>query len=782
MMRAPEAVDARCSCAVAALMLLACLSACDDSGPTNVIGPLGSTDVVLSNPGPSGSAFTGSAAGVAPASALSNVVYVSLVPGTVEGGEIAEITNPRTGSSAWAAMAEGGFDPVWVTGVVGDDIRLRIEYSDGSTMETMSYVPRMRSPIVVRTSPPAGKRDVVLNSIVRIVFSEPIDPGTVTGSNIRLEGGGEVVRGQLTLSGDGLRAELHPDAPLAAGTEYTLTISTGVRDLDGEFVEAATIVPFSTGTTAAVAEIFTDPAAVYVVSNYAPLNGNLRAAEFDAVLLDDGSVSGRFRIYYPEWGTNTSGSILCFSTAGDSAWASAVIEESHHEPWVGTSTGWYMVDGGSAGVGDRLALAIIGLERAGFGTPQDHCDTRPTMGPGGVDRAIQAVESGGLVVRGATPPSLAAPPPANLMFMNQPRNAIAGRSLGPLEVRALDETRTRTADFSGSVTLALASNAGGASLTGTTTVTAQNGIALFDDVTVTAGGDAYTLLATTAGLTSDTSDPFDVLQPSGGTIAFHDPTAIRVVGADGAGLTTLVSDPADGEFSHTQPAWSPDGDRLAFRTSRDGNFDIYVMSVDGSAVSRLTRNAAQDDSPEWSPDGARIVFTSDRAGGWDLWEVGVDGSGLRRLTDDVGQDISPAWSPDGSRIAFASDRHDPGSDFEIYVMNADGTGITRLTYDPDDNDLPDWSPDGSRIAYHGAGVYVMNGDGSGVVKVWDDGGAPTWSPDGGSIAFSAGDLYVVRTDGTGIVNLGIEGYEPDWSPAVGAAPVAWPSARAVILR
>ena len=62
--------------------------------------------------------------------------------------------------------------------------------------------------------------------------------------------------------------------------------------------------------------------------------------------------------------------------------------------------------------------------------------------------------------------------------------------------------------------------------------------------------------------------------------------------------------------STTDPAWSPDGTKIAFTTDRDGNFEIYVMNADGTGQTRLTNNAAADDEPAWSPDGSKIAFTS----------------------------------------------------------------------------------------------------------------------------------------------------------------------------
>ena len=83
------------------------------------------------------------------------------------------------------------------------------------------------------------------------------------------------------------------------------------------------------------------------------------------------------------------------------------------------------------------------------------------------------------------------------------------------------------------------------------------------------------------------------------------------------------------------------------------------MNADGSGVTRLTHNPADDGYPAWSPDGRHIAFDSDRDGNREIYGMNGDGSGVTRLTDHGADDFTPAWSPDGLRIAFASERGKP---------------------------------------------------------------------------------------------------------------------------
>src|SRR5215213_8884835 len=198
---------------------------------------------------------------------------------------------------------------------------------------------------------------------------------------------------------------------------------------------------------------------------------------------------------------------------------------------------------------------------------------------------------------------------------------------------------------------------------------------------------------------------------------------IFTMNPDGTGIEQIT----DNDANDYDPAWSAQGDAIAFVSQRDNqNEEIYVMDADGTDQMRLTTNAASDINPAFSPDGSTIAFVSSRTASgvaifvMDAADSDADGNGdnLTRLTD-AKHDSSPAWSPDGTKIAFRSGRDDVQG--EIYVMDAAREGVgnvpVRLTTDAAADFEPNWSPDGSKIAFTSNRdgnyeIYVMNADGA----------------------------------------------------------------------
>jgi hypothetical protein len=224
-----------------------------------------------------------------------------------------------------------------------------------------------------------------------------------------------------------------------------------------------------------------------------------------------------------------------------------------------------------------------------------------------------------------------------------------------------------------------------------------------------------------------------------------------------------------------EPAWAPDGNRIAFLNGFTG---ISVIGADGTGLTRVTTQNL-DRGPAWSPDGRRIAFERREGRFVRLFVVNADGSGLRGVTMSLDVHVQdPEWSPDGSLFTFSNG-------FDIYVVNADGTGLRNLTEGLAETgraSQPSWSPDGSLIAYGTQrAVKVVSPDGGGLREllgglreVWE----LSWSPRGTRIAFINDpggalqeELYVVNADGSGVRRTGVDtDTDLDWGRAATGPP------------
>lgn len=229
-----------------------------------------------------------------------------------------------------------------------------------------------------------------------------------------------------------------------------------------------------------------------------------------------------------------------------------------------------------------------------------------------------------------------------------------------------------------------------------------------------------------------------------GTIAFvvrekgqTDVWAVPVGSRTALRLTNSPSDDRD-------PAWSPDGTKLAYASHQDGNWEIYVYDLNSGKTARMTYDLSFQGGPSWSPDGEWLAYESYQGNNLDVYVMRIDGSQAPlRLTDNAAPDFSPAWSPDGRTIAFVSWRDGNEDIYTFSLDNPRDDAVVDITNTPDrQEEYPSWSPDGKLIAYSALDeglekVFVKQaGDPSLPPQVLVRGRAPTWSPDGASLVLA----------------------------------------------
>jgi Tol biopolymer transport system component len=241
------------------------------------------------------------------------------------------------------------------------------------------------------------------------------------------------------------------------------------------------------------------------------------------------------------------------------------------------------------------------------------------------------------------------------------------------------------------------------------------------------------------------------------------------------------------------PAWSPDGSRIAYVSNASGNFAVWGMRANGTGQHPIAGRPGFDYfTPQWSPNGRRLVVTEcDAALGPPIWchivVMGSDGSARRTLVGGRRINQNPDYSPAGRWIAFDSDR--AGFHSTVWLVRPDGSALHRLTRPFREAFWPRWSPDGRHLLFTNnccvarSDVFVMRADGSHIRQLTHfpglhQGGFASYSPDGRQIVLMSSlkrpgdspfnDLYTMRADGSNLRRIVSDHQHvalSDWGPA-----------------